>query len=416
MEACGQNINSLIESCERELEDRGYNTYSCRRIIRHWNEFALWMEDNEINDFTQETGAQFCRESFGTEVFEGVAKQERARFRAIRMLISYNRDGCFEFRAPLVAPRVFRGETGIVMEGFLDHVRQAGRLKDSAFYQKRLRLYEFNEYLVASSICLENITTQTLVEFCADQNHSLSKKHHFNTAARQFLRYAFDVGATAVDLSFVVMPDNYKSHRKLPSVYEEDEIRQMLQSAERASAIGKRDYLVLLLASEYGWRSSDIVNFSFDRIDWDKNTIRFEQQKTGTAVEYPLLSSIGNAIIDYLENGRPDTCAPEIIVAHDTLNRGKKLKTPTIHSIVARHLRAANIVDWDKKKHGPHSLRHSLASNLLKKNVSMPMIATILGHQSTETTKIYLSLDIEQLRKCALAMPPLTTKAFEVAL
>jgi len=132
-------------------------------------------------------------------------------------------------------------------------------------------------------------------------------------------------------------------------------------------------------------------------------------------LQCPLLSSVGNAVIDYLKNGRPDTDAQEIVVAHDTANRGKKITSSTIYSIVAKYFRAANIENWREKKHGPHSLRHSLATNLLKRNVSMPQIATVLGHQSTESTKAYLSLDIEQLRKCALPMPELGTDIFEVS-
>jgi len=416
MDTCGQSIKSLIETCEQELKDLGYNICLQKRISKYWGEFALWMEENKFEYFTQEIGLQYCLEVFGTEVLQGVEKHDRVRFRAARMLISYKRDGCFEFRAPLIAPRVFEGETGNLIERFLDHMHYCKQLKNRSIVEKRLHLHKFNEYLNRLNICLKNVTTQTLDEFYAYHNYSLSKKHHFNSIIRQLLRYAHDVGVTTNDLSFIVMPDNYKSHRKLPSTYEEDEIRQMLQAIERASAIGKRDYLVLLLAAEYGWRSSDIVNFSFDCIDWDKNTISFSQQKTGVAVQYPLLSSIGNAIIDYLKNGRPETDAHEIIVAHDILNRGKKLKAPTIHSIVTRYIRKAKVKDWDKKKHGPHSLRHSLATSLLKKNVSMPVIATVLGHQSTETTKIYLSLGIEQLRKCTLPMPLLSTNIFEVAL
>jgi site-specific recombinase XerD len=75
---------------------------------------------------------------------------------------------------------------------------------------------------------------------------------------------------------------------------------------------------------------------------------------------------------------------------------------------------AANIENWKQKKHGPHALRHSLATNLLKYNASLPMIASILGHQRTETTKIYITLDIERLKKCALPMPILKTNVFGV--
>jgi len=414
MNACNQSIASLIKICEQELNDREYSFGRRRQISGYWGEFAHWMEDNDFDAMTPEIGYRYCIETFGSDILSGVEKHDRLRLRAIRMLISYQRDGYFEFRTPSIAPRVFQGETGKLMESYLDNVLHVQLLSESTVGNKRLCLYEFNSYLNRIGIRLEDVNTQTISNFCVDQGYSLAKKHCSNSTIRLFLRYAYDAGATARDMSFIVMPDNYKSHRKLPTTYEEDEIRQMLLAVERASAIGKRDYLVLLLASEYGWRSSDIVNFRFNHIDWDNNTICFNQHKTGVAVQHPLLSSVGNAIIDYLKNGRPDTNAQEIIVAHDIVNRGKKLLPPTIHSIVTKYLRSASIENWQKKKHGPHSLRHSLASNLLKKNVSMPVIATILGHQNTETTKIYLSLDIEQLRKCTLPMPALSTDIFEV--
>jgi integrase len=199
----------------------------------------------------------------------------------------------------------------------------------------------------------------------------------------------------------------------LPTTYTEEEIRILLESVERASCIGKRDYLILLLASEYGWRSSDIVNFCFNQIDWDKNAITFNQQKTGVPVTYPLLSSTGNAIIDYLKHGRPNTNAPQIIVAHESSRKGKKLSEETIHSIVTKYMKKANISNWRHKRHGPHSLRHSLAANLLKKNISIPVISTVLGHQTIESTKVYISVDNTRLKLCALPIPALKAVVYE---
>lgn len=129
-------------------------------------------------------------------------------------------------------------------------------------------------------------------------------------------------------------------------------------------------------------------------------------------VEFPLLASVGNAIIDYLKYGRPDSEAGEIIVAAKGCSKGLPLASPTIHSIVSRYMREANIPHWKEKKHGPHSLRHSLATNLLKKNVSMPVISTVLGHQHTETTKIYLKVDIDSLARCTLPIPPLSSPLY----
>jgi site-specific recombinase XerD len=100
-------------------------------------------------------------------------------------------------------------------------------------------------------------------------------------------------------------------------------------------------------------------------------------------------------------------------VAHETSRKGKKLSAETIHSIVTKHMRKANINNWQQKKHGPHSLRHSLAANLLKKNIAIPVIGTVLGHQTTESTKVYLSVDNTRLKLCALPIPTLKAVIYE---
>jgi site-specific recombinase XerD len=77
-------------------------------------------------------------------------------------------------------------------------------------------------------------------------------------------------------------------------------------------------------------------------------------------------------------------------------------------------MRTANIANWEDKKHGPHSLRHSLATNMLKQNVAIPIISTILGHQSTEATKTYIRVDIPKLRLCSLPVPELKSNYFQI--
>ena len=415
MKSYNQNIELLINACEQELINLDYSVYQSDKHKKNWNEFSQWMKTKGYESLTPEIGKQYCYETFGSDVLSGSDRKDYFKLRSTRMLISFQKEGCFEFRTPSVAPRSFQGETGRLMESYLKEAQFVQKLSDSTIAEKRLRLHEFNSYLENLGIPLGEVNVQTLTNFVATQGYSSSKNRFFSATAKQLFRYAFDIGAVATDLSFIVMPVS-KEPQKLPSTYTEDEIRRTLSAVERGAAIGKRDYLVLLLAAEYGWRASDITGFEFGWIDWEKNTISFDQHKTGVMVQYPLLSSVGNAIIDYLQNGRPASNTNEIIVGHDTVKRGKKLSPPTIHSIVTRYIRAANIDNWKQKKHGPHALRFSLATNLLKRNTSIPIIATILGHQNTETTKRYVSMDINQLRKCALPIPPLSTDIFEVTL
>ena len=78
------------------------------------------------------------------------------------------------------------------------------------------------------------------------------------------------------------------------------------------------------------------------------------------------------------------------------------LSAPTLHSIVHQYMQLAGINVPDGKKHGPHALRHSLASALLEENIPLPIISEVLGHKTTDTTSVYLKIDINSLRHCAL--------------
>lgn len=98
--------------------------------------------------------------------------------------------------------------------------------------------------------------------------------------------------------------------------------KNLISSVDRSTPLGKRNYLILLLASEYGMRASDIRSLSLKHIDWESNTILFNQQKTDIPVSYPLIPSIGNAIIEYLKYGRPPGGDDVIIVRHDSKRKG----------------------------------------------------------------------------------------------
>lgn len=329
-----KDIMTLIRLCELELEQREYETGNHKKISRSWMDLKKWMDKNAYLNFDEHVGFKFCDEYFGGHDFSvPIIQKNRIGLRAIRMLVSYQRDGDFEFRTPSVS-REFFGTTGESMEIYLNHLENFAMLKANTLSNKRYYLHLFNKFLELRQLTFNDMEMIHLAEFFQSQSTSLASRHNCSSTLRLLLKYLYHKGMTQQDKSFYIMPDNYKRSRKLPTTYEESEIRSVIDAVERGSAIGKRDYLVILLAAEYGWRSSDIVNLTFKQIDWDKNIIQFKQQKTEFDVTYPLIASIGNAIIDYLKSGRPDTNANEIIVSHESSNKGKKLNKVTIHSIV----------------------------------------------------------------------------------
>lgn len=339
----------------------------------------------------------------------------REKLRAIRMLISYQKNGDFEFRCPSVE-YIFTGVVGETALTYLDYCKNELVLAEKTIENKRLYLYNFCSYLNAKALGLDDLSIEETETFFSSMNYTLASRHNAARNIKLFLQFAYDKGKSMKDASVFILPDNYKKDCKLPTTYEEEEIKELVSSVERASAIGKRDYLILLLAAEYGWRAKDITKFSFRDIDWDNNVIHFSQHKTDVPVDFPLLSTVGNAIIDYLKYARPETEVPEIIVSMENANKGKPLSSPTIHSIVTKYMKRAGIKNWQNKKHGPHAMRHSLATNLLRKNVTMPVISTVMGHQRTETTSVYISVDYDKLKQCALPMPVLRSPFYSLNL
>jgi len=402
------DFKQLVDLCNSELLDRGYGGRRVA-IVTGWDHLSQWMCEHRFEEFSEEIGYKFCDEKFGGHLLsDDMSQRDRILLRAVRMLISYQKTGDFEFRSPK-AEKEFLGERGKPFTSYLTYARSVLSLSAPTLTNKELYLYAFYSYLDARALALDNLGMTVVEEFFNAMGYTLPTRHNCSSTLRIFLRYAFDNGMTAKDLSIYVLSDNYRSYCKLPTTYEESEISRLVAAVDRASPTGKRDYVILLLAAEYGWRSKDIVSLRFDQIDWDKNVISFSQSKTGVPVEYPLLASVGNAIIDYMKNGRPDSDYDTVIVSAESGKKGRPLSSPTVHSIVTRYMRKADIKDWDKKKHGAHSLRHSLASNMLKKNVSMPVISTVIGHQRTETTKTYLSIDVEKLSQCTIPMPELNS-------
>lgn len=407
-----EDFETLVTLCDEELRHREYLGSYYARLIAHWDKLRTWMKGKEFKEFSEEVGDKYLESVYGTHLLPPRSPMIiREGFRAIRMLISYQKCGEFEFRSPSVE-YTFDGAVGKVAFDYLEYCSIERGLAQRTLDNKRIYLYDFSRYMDDANEWFDALSIEEMEAFFKSKGYSLSSRHNCANVVRSFLRYVFDTGKHNKDCSVYVLKDNYRKNSKLPTTYEEQEIRSMIDSAERASAIGKRDYLVLLLVSEYGWRAKDVTLFRFDQIDWDNNVIRFDQHKTDMPVEFPLLSSVGNAIIDYLKHGRPKTDAPEIIVSHMGANLGTPLASPTIHSIVTKYLRRADITGWTRKKHGPHAMRHSLATNLLKKNVALPIISTVMGHQRTETTSVYISVDYDKLKACALPMPPVRSPLY----
>jgi len=409
-----ETIKDLVNEFYDELDQRNYGQNVKSAYHKICCQILEWCDNNHIVHFDEKTGNQFCDETIGGHLSKaGSSYLYRQTLRVMRMLVSFQRDGDFEFRSPRTE-YVFQTQLGNMVNTYLDYCATTRKLSAQTLSERKRAIFRFDIYLHDNNMSTSDITIEIFEDFLS-QHCTKHSRRNYKSIFREFYRFLFDNGFLDKDYSsFIMKEPKVAIESKLPTTYTEEEIRRMINAIDRSSAKGKRDYLVLLLAAEYGWRASDITSFSLNQIDWDKNLISTIQYKTGIPVEFPLLNSVGNAVIDYIKHGRPFGGDNVIIVNHENTHKGKKLTSPTIHSLVAKAMKMANIKNWKNKKHGPHSLRHSLASNMLRHNISIPIIKTVLGHQSAETTKTYISIDIAKLRLCSLPIPKMNSPYYNL--
>lgn len=226
----------------------------------------------------------------------------------------------------------------------------------------------------------------------------------FAIVIRSLLKYLFSEKITYNDLSLCV--PSIKRKQIVPSVYTKDETEKILASFDRETPIGKRDYAIVLLALRLGIRSGDISNLKISDMNLQAKTITFIQQKTHVSQNLELLPEIEEAIKSYLFNGRQNSDIPNIFL---TMNAPVRPLVNAIHYVTTKHLKKAGITIGERK-HGSHSLRSTLASELVSEKVPYDVVRKILGHENPASTKHYVKFDIEALRSCAIEVPQISGK------
>lgn len=408
-------LDDLLMQVQRCLEERDYSSSYIQRAIKEWKKLKSWCSKKDRRHFSSEVCYRYLDEIYGFHILpKGVTDiTTRAHLRFIRILSSYLETGEFEFRTEK-KEYIFSEEMECLVRPFINHCYEELANKESTAQNKLYRLCQFSHFLEDRELTLEDLSVELVDEYINSLGICLEATYDIRRILVHFFTYSFEKGLVKKNYSgFVARPKRGAVPEEVIDTYSDEEIKRIIDNADRTSAIGKRNFVVILLASAYGLRSSDITRLRFSNLDWENNRIVINQHKTGDRLELPLIASVGNAVIDYWKNGRPKTSLGDIIVvSHMKSTVGKPLTSPTIHSIVSQAMRKANIENWHKKKHGAHSLRHSIASYLLKKNASMPIISTILGHRTTETTKTYISIDFTKLRQCCIPMPEMQSQYY----
>lgn len=314
----------------------------------------------------------------------------------------------FYRRKPKRVTFPYPGEIGRHAEAYLcsDAMREK-MLARATVDSYRRYLSRFCQAMYEAGRTLQNLTRENLIHYLSSIT---GEKYSKILPIKNFLRQLYAEGILKEDLSLSL--EHIGNTRVVPvlSFFEKDEITALEASIDRTSAVGKRDYAIVLLGSRMGLRRSDICNMEFANIDWDRNEINIIQYKTGKPLTLPLTRDVGEALVDYIVNGRPKSPSPKVFLTLSVPYR--PIKAEAVTTIVSNGMTAAGI-DLRGRHHGSHSLRHSLASQMLRDKTPLHVISSVLGHTTTEATAAYLAVDMGMLLRCSMEVTPVSRDFYE---
>jgi site-specific recombinase XerD len=218
---------------------------------------------------------------------------------------------------------------------------------------------------------------------------------------RSFLRYLRLRGDVAIDLAAAVPTVPNWSMTGIPRAIAPDQLRAVLDSCRRDTAVGCRDYAILLLLARLGLRAGEIVALDLDSIDWDHGCLTVVGSKVGQSSELPLPVDVGSAIAEYLQRSRPASDCRHLFLRANAPIRGLGSQT-SVASIVGAAIARAGVHPLHG---GSHQFRHALACEMLRQGASLTEIGSLLRHRHQKTTSIYAKVDFAALRPLSLAWP-----------
>jgi integrase/recombinase XerD len=284
--------------------------------------------------------------------------------------------------------------------GFLEHLRDERGLRPDTLvgYEHHMRVFE--RFLQSAAITdLSTLTPALVNRFVVDTTARLQPcgRQARAGALRILLRYLHRQGILAADLSRAVPRGRTYKQAAIPRAIPWSDVERVLASVDRRSAGGKRDYAVLMLLATYGLRSQEIAALELSAIDWPRSRFYVLGRKAGNSTTYPLAAPVGEAIIDYLRNARPQCTDRHLFVSLAAPFRG--IGHWAISGRASVYLQRAGI---QVHRPGSHTFRHSCVQRLVDADLPFKQIGDYVGHRSDAATQVYAKVAIHKLRALTL--------------
>jgi integrase/recombinase XerD len=381
----------------RSLSEQGYTLGSIHRQIRLATGFSRWLKKQEValRSITADHPPRYLR-----------YRKRKVRLgggdaAALSHLLTFLRgEGVIPAEKVAARPRTPTERWTQAFEHYLGEARGLARAT-IINYIPFIRSF-LQDRFGEGPVTLSHLCARDVVRFVQRQAPRLRPKRAklLTSALRSFLQYVRYRGKTKLDLGAAVPVVANWSMSSIPRAIAADQVRQLLASIDRRRAMGRRDYALLLLLARLGLRAGEVASLELEDMDWNAGQLSV-RGKRGPRNHLPLPAEVGKAIAAYLRRGRPPTASRRVFLRAKAPLVGFR-GASGIGTIVRHCLQRAGL---EAPTHGAHQFRHGLATEMLHQGASLAEIGEVLGHHSSETTKIYVQVDLQALRTLALPWP-----------
>ena len=405
-----ESLIKLLHDLEQEMLRLGYTEGTMKFYRRRWQMLLQFAKERGEAHYSEQMGIDFVEKHFRIlekDFKRTLSQSETQELRIIRMIGDFQLHHTvlrryYKHKKILTDPHFIevssRFKKYCVEKDYskvtTDHyVKQSARFMDYLSSQginscKKIDLALINDYIKT----LAGYTYKTV-----EQNIC---------SLRAFFRFLLQTGEVRADFAAKTPMVQARKQTRIPSVWTKDELKKLIAAIDRGSPKGKRDYAIILLACCLGIRCTDIKNLGVEDFRWEEKKLVFLQSKTRQTLSLPLTPEVGWAVIDYLKYGRPKIDSPYLFVKH-MAPFGPFSEADHLNQLIKRYMELAHLPTL-KKRRGMHSLRHTMASMLLENDTPLATISDILGHVDTDSTAVYLKVDIKKLKECSIDFEEVT--------
>lgn len=301
------------------------------------------------------------------------------------------------FLGRMQAPAVIRHPYAENVSQFSDYLLRERGLSPRTIAYSRRSIQEFLTELRDANLRLRTLNAAQLDEIVArkirDGRFSRVTLKRWACALRPFLRFAEKRGWCRARLADVLRTPRVYSLEGLPLGPSWEDVKRLLAACEGDRPVDIRDRALLRLLAVYGLRASEVTALRLEDFDWKREllTVRYGKQKRPRT--YPLCRPVGNAVLHYLREARPQSVHREIFLT--VLAPFRPLLDRSVTGLVERRMHPLGLT---LPRYGAHALRHACATHLLAQGLTLKEIGDHLGHRSPDTTRIYAKVDLTALR------------------